>query len=63
MTQGEAEPVKLPANAIDQASTAALNAGVVLPLVGFMLLPQGFAVVDALANAHVWLVAAQRMLG
>jgi hypothetical protein len=69
VTPGEAERIKLRANAIDRASTAALNAGVILPLAGAMLLPQRFAVVDVLANAYIWLVlafvlhiAAQRVL-
>lgn len=69
MTPGEVEQVKLRANAIDRASTAALNAGVILPLAGVMLLPSRFAVADVLANAYIWLVlacvlhlAAQRVL-
>lgn len=58
MTPGEVELLKRKANAIDRASTAALNAGVILPLAGIMLLPGRFAVADVLANASIWLVLA-----
>ncbi len=58
MTAGEVELVKLKANAIDRASTAALNAGVILPLAGLTLLPARFAMADVVANAHSWGVAA-----
>lgn len=51
MTPGEVEQIKLRADAIDRASTAALNAGVILPLAGLTLLPARFAVADVVANA------------
>ncbi|MFC7474986.1 hypothetical protein ACFQS7_11515 [Dankookia sp. GCM10030260] len=58
MSLGEVEQVKLRANAIDRASTAALNAGVILPLAGLTLLPGRIAVADVVANAYIWGAAA-----
>ncbi|TCZ66788.1 hypothetical protein [Roseicella aquatilis] len=62
MSPGEVERLKLTANAIDRASTAALNAGVILPLAGLPLLPSRFAVVDLLAGAYIWCLAARATL-
>ena len=52
------EQVKLMANAIDRASTATLNAGVILPLGAVLLLPSVVRMADAIANAYVWLTIA-----
>ncbi|MDO9708633.1 hypothetical protein [Paracraurococcus lichenis] len=58
MSPGEAERLKLTANAIDRASTATLNAGVILPLAGVTLLPGRISLVDVLANAYIFAVFA-----
>ncbi|MBK1660419.1 hypothetical protein [Paracraurococcus ruber] len=54
MTPTEVERIKLTANAIDRASTATLNAGVILPLAGLSLLPGRISLVDVLATAYIW---------
>lgn len=58
MTPGEVERLKLTANAINRASTATLNAGVILPLAGLTLLPARIAVADVVATAYIWGMAA-----
>jgi hypothetical protein len=43
--------IRLPATVIDRVSTAALNAGVILPLAGSFLLPTRTAAADVFVSA------------
>ena len=61
MTPGEIKQTKFRANAIDRASTVALNGGVILPLAGLTQLPARFAVADVVANAYTWGTAADAL--